>query len=46
VRIELERKKKIEEEKHKRIAEEGKRKLKELHHMLCLKCGMELNGIL
>ncbi|MBF0328516.1 MAG: zf-TFIIB domain-containing protein [Nitrospirae bacterium] len=34
--------KKIEEEKHKHIAKEEKKKLKELHHMRCPKCGMEL----
>ena len=44
-RIELERKKKIEEVKLKRIAEEEKRRLKELHYMHCPKCGMELNEI-
>jgi hypothetical protein len=41
-RLELERRKKIEEEKLKRMAEEEKRKLKELHYMRCPKCGMEL----
>jgi hypothetical protein len=44
-RLELERKKKIEEAKLKRIAEEEKRKLKELHYMHCPKCGMELSEI-
>jgi hypothetical protein len=44
-RLELERRKKIEEEKHKRIAEDEKRKHKELHYMRCPKCGMELREI-
>lgn len=35
-------KKKIEEEKHKRLAEEEKKRRKELHNMMCPKCGMEL----
>jgi hypothetical protein len=37
-----ERLKKIEEEKHEKLAAEEKIKLKELHHMRCPKCGMEL----
>jgi uncharacterized protein len=45
VNLELERKKKIEEEKLKRMAEEEKRKLKEHHYMRCPKCGMELSEI-
>jgi hypothetical protein len=44
-RLEIERKKKIEEEKLKRIAEEEKNILKELHYMRCPKCGMELKEI-
>jgi hypothetical protein len=44
-RLELERKKKVEEEKLKRNAEEEKRRLKELHYMRCPKCGMELREI-
>ena len=44
-RLELERRKKIEEEKHKRMAEEEKRKHRELHFMRCPKCGMELREI-
>lgn len=39
---EYERLKKIEEEKHGNLAAEEKIKLKELHHMRCPKCGMEL----
>jgi ribosomal protein L37AE/L43A len=42
VRMEFDKKKKIEEEKHKRLAEEEKKRLKELHYMQCPKCGMEL----
>ena len=41
-RMEFENKKKVEEEKHKRLAEEEKKKRKELHYMMCPKCGMEL----
>jgi uncharacterized protein len=44
-RQEMERKKKAEEEKLKQFAEEEKIRLKELHHMRCPKCGMELNEI-
>lgn len=42
-RLELERRKKHEEERQKKIAAEEKRRLKELHHMRCPKCGMELS---
>jgi len=41
-RKELERKKKIEEEKQKLLAVEEKNRLKELHQMCCPKCGMKL----
>ena len=41
-RKEYERLKKIEEEKHENLAAEEKKKLKELHHMRCPKCGLEL----
>ena len=44
-RREYERLKKIEEEKHRNLAAEEKKKLKELHHMRCPKCGMELVAI-
>jgi hypothetical protein len=44
-RKEYERLKKIEEEKHRNLAAEEKKKLKELHHMRCPKCGMELVAI-
>jgi hypothetical protein len=42
VRMEYERKKKIEEVKHKKLAEGEKKRLKELHYMRCPKCGMDL----
>ncbi len=42
VKLEFERKKKAEAEKQARMVEEEKRKLKELHHMHCPKCGMNL----
>ena len=45
MRLELERRKKIEDEKLKRVADEEKRHLKELHYMRCPKCGMELSEI-
>jgi predicted Zn-ribbon and HTH transcriptional regulator len=38
----FERKKKLEEEKHRKLAQEEKKRLKDLHHMRCPKCGMEL----
>lgn len=41
-RREFDKKKKEEEEKQKKLAEGEKKKLKELHHMKCPKCGMEL----
>ena len=41
-RRELERLRKIEEEKHKKLAQEQKKHLRDLHHMRCPKCGMEL----
>jgi hypothetical protein len=42
VKQEFERKKKVEAERQARMAEEEKRRLKELHHMHCPKCGMSL----
>lgn len=42
VRMEFEKKKKLEEAKHKKLAQEEKENLKALHHMRCPKCGMEL----
>lgn len=44
-RREYERLKKLEEEKHTKLAAAEKMKLKELHHMRCPKCGMELIAI-
>ena len=44
-RLDLERRKKIEEEKLKKVAEEEKKQLKELHYMRCPRCGMELSEI-
>lgn len=44
-RLELEQRKKAEEEKLKRLGEEEKRRLKELHYMRCPKCGRELQEI-
>jgi len=38
----FERKKKLEEEHHRNMKQAEKRRLKELHHMHCPKCGMEL----
>ncbi len=45
VRKEYERLKQLEEEKHRKLALEEKKRLKELHHMRCPKCGMELIAI-
>lgn len=42
-RLELQRRRKHEEERQKKIAAEEKRQLKELHHMRCPKCGMQLS---
>ncbi len=44
-RIDLEKRKKIEEEKIKQIAAEEKKQLKKLHYMHCPKCGMTLSEI-
>lgn len=41
-RMEFERKKRAEEEKRKSIAAAEKNRLRELHHMRCPKCGMDL----
>jgi hypothetical protein len=45
IRQEYKRLKKLEEEKHRKLATEEKKRLKELHHMRCPKCGMELIAI-
>ena len=42
VRMEFERKKKLEEEKQTKLAAGEKKKLQDLHHMKCPKCGMDL----
>jgi hypothetical protein len=41
-RMEFERKKKVEAEKHRHLLEEEKKKLADLHHLRCPKCGLEL----
>ena len=41
-RTELERLKKIEEEKQKNIQQQARTRLQELHYMRCPKCGLEL----
>ena len=41
-RVEFERKKKAEQERQVRLAAEEKKRLRDLHHMKCPKCGMEL----
>ncbi|OGJ89598.1 MAG: hypothetical protein A2268_01350 [Candidatus Raymondbacteria bacterium RifOxyA12_full_50_37] len=41
-RKEFERKKRLEEEKHREMKAVEKKRLKELHHMSCPKCGMGL----
>ncbi len=41
-RKEYERLKQIEEAKNKNLEKEEKKRLQELHHMRCPKCGMEL----
>ena len=42
---EYERLKKLKEEKQQSLAAEEKTRLKELHHMRCPKCGMDLVAI-
>ena len=42
VRMEFERKKKIEMEQQEKLAAKEKERLKELHYMKCPKCGMNL----
>ena len=41
-RLEFEKRKKAESEKNQLLAAAEKKRLKELHHMKCPKCGMEL----
>lgn len=42
VRQEFERKKRLEEERQQTLHAEERRRLKDLHHMRCPKCGMAL----
>lgn len=44
-RLEFERMKKLEVERAAQMAEEEKTRLRELHHMRCPKCGMDLMEI-
>ena len=41
-RLEFEKRKKAEQEKQQRLVADEKKRLKDLHHMKCPKCGMEL----
>ena len=41
-RLEFEKRKKAEQEKQQSLAAAEKKRLRELHHMKCPKCGMEL----
>lgn len=41
-RLEFERRKKAADERATALAQEERKRLKELHHMRCPKCGMEL----
>jgi hypothetical protein len=45
IKLDLERREKINEEKLRRTIEEEKLKLKKLHYMHCPKCGMGLHEI-
>jgi len=44
-KLEIEKMKKHEEERAAKMAEEEKKRLRELHHMKCPKCGMDLMEI-
>jgi hypothetical protein len=44
-RVELERRKKVELERMRTLAETEKQRLRELHHMHCPKCGMDLKEV-
>ena len=44
-KVEIERRRKLEEERTKAVAEAERNRLKELHYMRCPKCGMELHEI-
>ncbi|MDP2854278.1 MAG: zf-TFIIB domain-containing protein [Smithellaceae bacterium] len=41
-RMEYEKKKKLDEEKNKNLKAADREKLKQLHYMMCPKCGMHL----
>jgi hypothetical protein len=43
--LQLEQRKKREEERNKQIAEDDRKKMKDLHYMHCPKCGMDLHEI-
>lgn len=44
-KVEIERRRKLEEERTKAVAEAERNRLKELHYMRCPKCGMELHEV-
>ncbi len=44
-RVEVEKRKQLEHERRKSLGGEEKRMLRDLHHMRCPKCGMELREI-
>ncbi|MEI8188419.1 MAG: zf-TFIIB domain-containing protein [candidate division NC10 bacterium] len=44
-RLEVERKRKLDEERHGQLKEEERKRMKALHFMRCPKCGMELQEI-
>jgi hypothetical protein len=44
-RLEVARKRKIDEERHGKLKEEERQRMKALHFMRCPKCGMELQEI-
>lgn len=44
-RIEIERRRKLEEERMKALEVSERHRLKELHHMRCPKCGMQLQEV-
>ena len=44
-KLEIERKRQWEKERTAKMAEGEKQKLKELHHMKCPKCGMDLHEV-
>ncbi len=44
-KVEIERRRKLEEERTKAVAAAERQRLKELHYMRCPKCGMELHEV-